>query len=182
MDLFQEGKSLAQQGDYESALDAFILAMENDKENADIHFYLGLCYSSMEEFKYARYHYEMALKLNPNHEKTNLVFDGLKGVEPEKPPERKITRKAADKVRQAHSHDGQEEDSSPSSPETSPSKPAISTNQSNYKLTEKKWENAFPADKMIQPEETSVVTKTIIMIAGILVVAVLVFFILTILE
>ncbi|MGC9327226.1 MAG: tetratricopeptide repeat protein, partial [Candidatus Hinthialibacter sp.] len=44
MDLFQEGKSLAQQGDYESALDAFILAMENDKENADIHFYLGLCY------------------------------------------------------------------------------------------------------------------------------------------
>ncbi|MBN2327000.1 MAG: tetratricopeptide repeat protein [Candidatus Omnitrophica bacterium] len=181
MDLFQEGKSLAQQGNYEDALDAFMLALENDKENPDIHFYLGLCYSSLEEFRFARYHYEMALTLNPNHEKTNLVFSGLKGIEPEKPPERKMTRKAAAKIRRAQSHEAQPEDSSdPSSASSSPTS-AMRQNHSHYKLTEEKWENAFPADKLIQPEKNGVLIKIFIMIAGIITVAAIVFFVLSIL-
>lgn len=99
MDLMQKGKQYAQAGRFEEALDAFLLALENDKENPDLHFYLGLSFSSLEQFEYAKHHYETALMLDPNHQKTKLVFDSVQNVDAKTPPERKLLLKAIAKTR-----------------------------------------------------------------------------------
>lgn len=175
MDLFEKGKSLAQEGHYEEALDAFVLALENDKENADIHFYLGLCYSSLEDFRYAKYHYDMALTLKPNHAKTRLVYDGLKGIVPEKPPERRITRQAAAKIRRSQAAEVSEEKSD--APETlrfetsEPPRP-----EPKLKLTDDKWENAFPAHELMKPEKGNAFTQFILTVIGLAVIASLIYY------
>ncbi len=176
MDLVQKGKQLAQEGNYEEALDAFLLALENDKENADIHFYLGLCYSSLEEFRYAKYHYQMALTLNPEHPKTKMVWDGLKDVIPEKPPERRLTRAAAAKARRAH----EAEDSGPAETEAPPSREeSLPPRQeagsggleTKFKLTDEKWEQAFPSDSLREEEKSPLITFLIILVGAALLVA-----------
>ncbi|MDX9753866.1 MAG: tetratricopeptide repeat protein [bacterium] len=143
MDFIQKGKQLAQDGKYDEALDALVLALENDKENPDIHFYLGLCYSSLEEFGYAKYHYQMALSLNPQHGKTKLVWEGIKDVTPQKPPEKRITRSAAQKAlkEQEVVPEPKADPAPPLMPE-----PEIESPLKKYKVTDDKWEKAFPSD------------------------------------
>lgn len=177
MDLLEQGKKLAQDGHFEEALEAFILALENDKENADIHFYLGLCYSSLEQFGYARYHYDMALTLKPNHAKTQMVYAGLKEFYPEKPPERRLTRKAAAKARRSQSS----ADSEPADQTYLQNQPSeLANNKSSepkIKITDDKWERAFPAESILQPEEKVGGFKLLILaLLGIAIVALIVYF------
>lgn len=175
MDLFEKGKSLAQEGHYEDALDAFVLALENDKENADIHFYLGLCYSSLEEFHYAKFHYDMALKLKPNHAKTRLVYEGLKDVTPETPPERRITRQAAAKIRRAEA--AETTSATPDTPEkTTPVHSLNPKLESKIKITDNKWENAFPAEELMKSEHGGLGSKIFMALVGIAIVAALVYY------
>ncbi len=152
MDHLEKGKQLAREGNYEEALDAFLLALENDKENADIHFYIGHCYSSMEEFGYAKFHYQVAQSLDPNNPKLNIIWDTIKNVEAQKPPERKLTRAAAAKERRSQTQQTQTE-------EEQQEDQSSETQQEQYerkiKLTEDKWERAFPADHMVKDEDNS---------------------------
>ncbi|MBI1388381.1 MAG: tetratricopeptide repeat protein [bacterium] len=166
MDFIEKGKSLAQQGDFENALDAFLLALENDKENPDIHFYLGLSYSSLEKFEYAKHHYEIALRLDPNHQKTRLVWDGVKNVDSKRPPERKMILKAIAKERQEQ----QEQAPKPGGYDDTPIKSyslseggydqeiepddddgEATIGGGRYKVSEDKWEKAFPAEELARP-------------------------------
>ena len=171
MDLFEQGKTYAQQGQFEEALDAFVLALENDKENADIHFYLGLCYSSLEEFPYAKYHYDMALTLAPTHDKTRLVYDGLKNVTAEKPPEKRRTRQAAAKARRSQSK-------TPTAPEEKQQQNPLESPKINPKSTvsETQWEQAFPTDSMIKSDKEGIFFKIIFILIGIALVAAAVYF------
>lgn len=180
MDLVQKGKQLAQDGHYEEALDAFLLALENDKENPDIHFYLGLCYSSLEEFRYAKYHYQMALTLQPDHPKTKMVWDGLKDVLPEKPPERRLTRAAAVKARRAQAANDTEpaETDAPRTVEAAPASPSL---DSKYKLTDEKWERAFPSNALQEEEKSPLITLLIILL-GLAIVAASGYFVLHVLQ
>lgn len=149
MDYIDKGKQLAQDGKYEDALDALVLALENDKENPDIHFYIGLCYSSLEQFGYAKYHYQQALSLNPAHEKTKIVWDGIKSVTPEKPPEKRIARSAAHKALKEQQERRIEEQALPRENEREVAETPTQTEEDSrkkYKLTDDKWEKAFPIE------------------------------------
>lgn len=173
MDLLQKGKALAQDGKYEEAMDAFLLALENDKENPDIHFYLGACYSALEQFRFARYHYEIAIRIAPDHEKTRMVLANLKDVVPEKPPETNLTRGAAARARRAKNDETEE---SGDSQETLSN--AEYRTEPRIKLTDEKWEKAFPADDMIRSSSDSPLVKVILFLAGAALLSVVVFFIL----
>ena len=168
MDYLEKGKKLAQDGNFEDALDAFLLALENDKENADLHFYLGLSYSSLEQFPYAKYHYEIAIRLNPNHKKTKLVWDGIKHITPEKPPEKRLTRSAEAKARQSQIQDVQ------------PAPVHTPENSKDLQQTDDKWERAFPAEEIIRHEkDSSFVKNFFIFVIGITLVATIVYFVLS---
>jgi len=172
MDLLEKGKKLAQQGKYEEALDSLILAWENDKENADIHFYLGLCYSSVQQFGYARYHYELALVVDPNHQKTKLVWEGIANVSPEKPPERRLTRAAAAKVRKESSEDRTHAVKEPEFDEN-----RITLH--NIKITEDKWEKAFPASELMEaPKKSSPLLMFFMILLIVAMIGALLFFLL----
>lgn len=168
MDLFEKGKSLAREGQFEDALDALVLAWENDKENADIHFFLGLCYSSLEQFSYARYHYEMALILEPEHERTKLVWEGIKDVTPEKPPERRRVRSAEAKARKEEEKKTQPKESTDVEATRNPS---ISN---KIPITDEKWEKAFPSDELTKsknggsPLLTALIITLLIVIVGVI--------------
>ncbi|MEW6235013.1 MAG: tetratricopeptide repeat protein [Candidatus Omnitrophota bacterium] len=172
MDLLEKGKKLAQQGKFEEALDSLILAWENDKENADIHFYLGLCYSSLQQFGYARYHYELALVFNPNHPKTKLVWEGIKNESPEKPPERRLTRAAAAKARKEQA---EEQNEATAEPEFDENRITLH----NIKITEDKWEKAFPASALMEDKnKTSPLLLVFIILIVVAMIAALLFFLL----
>ncbi len=173
MDLFEQGKSFAQQGQFNEALDALVLALENDKENPDLHFYLGLCYSSLEQFSYAKYHFDMALTLKPNHDKTRLVYEGLKNVTAEAPPERKMTRQATAKLRRAQADPPAE---ATESSQTKPTPPLPQNILSKGKVTNDIWESAFPADEMIKSESTGILYKIVMIFVAIAIVGALVYF------
>jgi tetratricopeptide (TPR) repeat protein len=169
MDLIEKGKQFAQEGNYGEALDALVLALENDKENPDIHFYIGLCYSSLEEFGYAKYHYQMALSLNPSHDKTKIVWDGIKDITPQKPPEKRITRSAAQKALKKQNESFEEASPRP------PVEPVQKEEQAphKYKMTDEKWEKAFPTDPAATNREPSGMAFTILW--GIIAIAIIAF-------
>ncbi len=173
MDLFEKGKSLAREGKYEEALDALVLALENDKENADIHFFLGLCYSSLEQFSYARYHYEMALIFEPEHERTKLVWEGIKDVTPEKPPERRRVRSAEAKARKEEAKKKTPSEESANVEATR--NPSISN---RIPITDEKWEKAFPSDELTKSNDKgSPLLTTLIITLLIVIVGIIAFFI-----
>ena len=150
-DWLEQGRVLAQQGHYEEALDSLTLALEHDKNNPDIHFFLGLCYSSMQQFAHAKYHYQITQALNPNHSKIRLVWDGIKEVDAQKPPERTVTPAAAAKAKQTL-HSKSETIKIPK-PVYPPPK-AKSEKISKLKITEEKWEKAFPTDSLVPIDTT----------------------------
>ena len=160
MDLLEKGKQLAQSAKFDEALDALVLALENDKENADIHFYLGLCYSSLEQFPYAKYHFQLALKYNPRHPKINLVWDGIKDVEASKPPERHLTRAAQAKVRREQSASAEAAESQKTAAPLVLENPRLS----KLKLTEEKWEKAFPLESPDRYEKTMPFRQKILLV------------------
>jgi tetratricopeptide (TPR) repeat protein len=155
MDIIEKGKKLAQEGNYE-------------KGNPDLHFYLGLCYSSLEEFPYAKYHYEKALTLQPDHAKTNIVFSSLNDVEAAKPPERDSHRPARDNIKPPKKKAPVQEKKQTATPQTQ------QKHKSN--LTDKKWEDAFPDDVIKTEEKSNVIWKILFMIIGIVIVACLVYY------
>lgn len=178
MDYLEKGKKLAQEGNFEEALDAFLLALDNDKENADLHFYLGLSYSSLEQFPFAKYHYEIAFRLNPNHGKKKLVWDGVKDVVPQKPPEKRLMRSAEAKARKSQDHVKEEEEFYQTD---SQDYGELSDKKSGLQFTSEKWERAFPADEIIKKKKESNVWKNfMIFVVGTAVVATIVYFLLTI--
>lgn len=145
MDYLEKGKTLAKDGKHEEALESLSLAYENDKENPDIHFFIGLCYSSLEEFEYAKYHYEVALVFDPNHEKTNLMLGALDNYSSKKPPEDRLIRKArAGEQRSQKKELGSQPDEN-----TVPVHdltPKLIKEQNGQE--EQKWEDAFPTDSL----------------------------------
>lgn len=182
MDLIDKGKKLAQDGNYSDALESFFLALENDKENPDVHFYIGLCYSSLEEFGYAKYHYQMALSLNPAHEKTKMVWDGIKDVIPQKPPEKKIVRSAAQKA--LKEKEGRVPDAPDGSNHTTAYEDAVSQDPydakpKKYKMTGDVWEKAFPTSAIPNaPEQSGFPFWIFGVLAGIALIAAFVYFLL----
>lgn len=189
MDFLEQGKQLTQQGKFDEALDSLLLALENDKENPDIHFYIGLCYSSLEEFSYAKYHYQVALSLDPEHGKTKFVWESIKNVEAQKPPERKLTRAAAAKQRKTQEN-LQREASQPSGGEPQPAAfeeedhfvsdrmTAEVDSQSRYKVTDAKWEKAFPIDNLdVEQETMGTGMKIILILIGLGLIALAAFFV-----
>ena len=143
MDLMQKGKQHAQAGRFEEALDAFLLALENDKENPDLHFYLGLSFSSLEQFEYAKHHYETALMLDPNHQKTKMVFESVQNVDAKTPPERKLLLKAIAKTRKEQ--EGAQTDPQAHEAEASSYSDDAPDPEPRIKMTDDKWEQAFAA-------------------------------------
>jgi len=85
MDLIEQGKELAQEGNYAEALKVFQKALENDAKNADLLFFIGTCHSSLGEFPIAKYYYQEVLKIDPDHGRTKMVWGGLKEVEAQSP-------------------------------------------------------------------------------------------------
>ncbi len=85
MDLVEQGKELAQQGQYDEALKIFKQALEEQPKDPDILFFVGTCHSSMGDFPTAKYYYEEALDIDPNHSRTRMVWKGLDGVEARPP-------------------------------------------------------------------------------------------------
>ncbi|MGI6455955.1 MAG: tetratricopeptide repeat protein [bacterium] len=182
MDLLEKGKQLTQQGKYDDALDALYLALENDKENADIHFYIGLCYSSLEEFEYAKYHYQTALSINPSHPKTKLVWDGIKHHDSAKPPERSKTRSAAAKARREQPQEEQSQTVVPEAPDYSAESMGIPTvdvdPSSRYKLTDDKWEQAFPTkDLAAEPSKMGIGTTIMLIVLALIILGLVAYFV-----
>ncbi len=178
MDLLEKGKSLARQGKHEEALDALLLALENDKENPDIHFFLGLCYSALEQYPYAKYHYNMVKVLQPDHPKLSLVWEGLEDVSPQKPPEKRMTRSAAAKAQKEGASEESEEPE-----EISPEKQEKIQNQekkTGMKLSEPKWENAFSEDMMKTETTMSTMQKILILAVAAVLFGLLVYFIMNV--
>ncbi len=173
MDLLQKGKRYAQAGRFEEALDAFLLALENDKENPDLHFYLGLSFSSLEEFEYAKHHYETALMLDPNHQKTQLVFDSVKDVDAKTPPERKLILKAIAKTRKEQEGEGCEEAPAPLPDGPIEDSPNF---EPRFKMTDDKWEQAFPADELASDRQSSGLMKVLAILIAITAVGAAVYF------
>lgn len=158
MDLLQQGKQLAQNGNYEEALDSFVLALENDKENPDIHYYIGACYSAKEEFRFAKYHYEIALRLQPDHPKAKMMIEGLADYTSEKPPERKQVRGATARTRKKQAAEAQEESTGMSQADETPMSNAGGAevySEPRIKLTDDKWEQAFPEEELIGKSKSS---------------------------
>jgi len=188
MDHLAKGKKLAQEGNYEDALDNLLLALENDRENPDIHFFIGLCHSSMEEFAYAKYHYKIALSLNSEHEKTKLMWDGVKHVDAQKPPEKRLTKKAAAKERRQQQSAKQESAESQAdtddqfSPEETGEQDNDASASSNYKVTDTKWEQAFPMENIENNEDSSFLINFLIFLTGFAILAGIIYFILLTLE
>ncbi|RJP20446.1 MAG: hypothetical protein C4527_25055 [Candidatus Omnitrophota bacterium] len=177
MDLLEKGKEQARHGQHAEALDLLILALENDKENPDIHFYLGLCYSALEQFPYAKHHYQLVKVLKPDYPKLNLVWDGLKEFEPENPPERRIARSAAAKMRKQTVENREDE-----TPAKSFDTISVKNSHEQIKITDAKWEKAFPTDQIMKPStEMSTLQIIAIAVVGIAVLGTLVYVILSIL-
>jgi tetratricopeptide (TPR) repeat protein len=145
MDYLEKGKALAKDGKHEEALEALALAYENDKENPDVHFFIGLCYSSLEEYEFAKYHYEIALRFDPKHEKTNLMLGGLNQYTSKKPPEDRLIRKARAGEQRAQKK-VQSSQTSESSVPVHDLNPKLIKKQSSEQ--EMKWESAFPTDTL----------------------------------
>lgn len=155
MDLLQKGKQFAKDGKYEEALDSLLLALENDKENPDIHFFLGLNYTNLDQPEYAKHHYETALKLDPGHQKTKLMISDVQHFDAKRPPERKLILKAISKSRKEQNEalSSADEDEKPvptinlePDPESSESESKAPEEVGGVPLTDDKWEKAFPLD------------------------------------
>ncbi len=168
MDIIEKGKRLAQDGKYEEALDTLATALKNDKNNPDLHFYLGLCYSSIEEFAYAKYHYEIALTLKPDHDKTNMVFGSLIDVDAAKPPERLLSIQTKENVRPPENAEYAIKNKA--------KEPPHKKLNPKLNLSEKKWEEAFPDNLIIAEEKSNLLWKMIFMVIGIAIVASIVYY------
>lgn len=64
---FVEGQKALEAKDYKKALDALKKALEVDKNNPDVHNYLGYSYRNLGDYDSAFKHYEQALALSPGH-------------------------------------------------------------------------------------------------------------------
>ncbi len=158
MDYLEKGRELAKNGQHEEALEALSLAYENDKENPDVHFFIGLCYSSMNEYEYAKYYYEMALRFNPNHEKSQLMIGGLNNYTAKKPPEQRLIRKAQAEERRSQKAEPQQDvNAKPNEYELNPKLPREKDPEK-----EELWEEAFPTDSLQYDTSMPVLHKILI--------------------
>ena len=85
MDLIEQGKELAQSGNFAEALETFKKALNSGTKTADVYFFIGSCYSSMGDFPVAKYYYQEALKIDPEHSRTKIIWSGLDEVEARPP-------------------------------------------------------------------------------------------------
>jgi tetratricopeptide (TPR) repeat protein len=131
MGLVEQGKELAQNGKYAEALELFKKALENDRRNPDLLFYIGTCYSSLGDFAVAKHFYQQVLKIDPNHSRTKKVWDGLEEVEA-RPP-----------------HDSKDPPASPEDPAAGLSEAVSEQLADTTREPRDKWAEAFP-DTLIQ--------------------------------
>jgi Flp pilus assembly protein TadD len=68
---YVQGKKALEDKDYKGAIAALGKAVEADKNNADIHNYLGFAYRSAGDLDNALKHYNKALSLSPAHKAAN---------------------------------------------------------------------------------------------------------------
>ncbi len=64
---FVEGQKALEAKDYKKVKDALKKALEVDKNNPDVHNYLGYSYRNLGDYDSAFKHYEQALALSPGH-------------------------------------------------------------------------------------------------------------------
>ena len=138
MDLVEQGKELAQQGQYDEALKIFKQALEEQPKDPDILFFVGTCHSSMGDFPTAKYYYQEALQIDPDHSRTRMVWKGLDGVEARPPegakPSEPLTAQTEQQIASSSEDENQDEQRHPFGREPS---------------EERTWSEAFP-DTMLE--------------------------------
>jgi tetratricopeptide (TPR) repeat protein len=65
---FKAGVSYYEAGQYQQAIDAYILAVRLDPENADANYNLGMAYGSLGQYKEAIEAYKRAIRIKPDYE------------------------------------------------------------------------------------------------------------------
>ena len=65
-------------GKYDLAIDVLTKAMELDRKNADIYFWLGSCLEGKKDIEKASAYYQEAIRLDPQHEGAIRSFNNLK--------------------------------------------------------------------------------------------------------
>lgn len=138
MGLMEEGKNLAQSGKYAEALEVFEKALEHDRRNPDLLFYIGACYSALGDFGAAKYLYHEVLKIDPSHDRTRKVWNGLEQVEARPPRDLPLAYS-----RSKRAQDSADEESVSAVADT---RPADTTRE-----PVDKWAKAFP-DTMTEPQ------------------------------
>ena len=140
MELIQQGKELAQEGNYGEALKVFEKAFDEDPKNADLLFFLGTCHSSLGDFPVAKYYYQEALKIDPQHSRTKMVWGSLGDVEACPPSGVKASPTP---------------ESTTGSPEAESSTPVTpdSLAEDTTRDPTDPWSNAFP-DTMLKPRRS----------------------------
>ncbi|MFH1743694.1 MAG: tetratricopeptide repeat protein [bacterium] len=137
MELIQQGKELAQEGNYSEALKVFKKALEKTPKDPDLLFFLGTCHSSLGDFPVAKYYYQEALKIDPNHSRTRMVWDSMDEVEARPPSGVKSSPPPEPEA---------------DAPETEPSAPLSQESHEEDTTREPSdpWSAAFP-DTMLKP-------------------------------
>jgi len=138
MDLVEQGKELAQQGQYGEALEVFKKALKEQPDDPDVLFFVGTCYSSLGDFPAAKYYYQEALEIDPNHSRTMAVWRGIEDVEARAPDDSGSSRRKKEKHGEAPPH------------KESPPQPTGYTDPEA--AGETRWSRAFP-DTMLEPKK-----------------------------
>ncbi|HPA45642.1 MAG TPA: tetratricopeptide repeat protein [bacterium] len=143
MDLVQQGKELAQEGNFAEALDIFKKALEADPRNPDILFFVGTCHSSLGDFPGAKYYYQEALKIDPNHSRTKMVWGDLEEVEARAPSD-------ARPAKPMEPEPEPEEEPSPPVEEEEEPEPMNQLGVGSTDEFRDKWADAFPTDQYLK--------------------------------
>ena len=80
----QLGLHYESKGDYDSAKEVYLREVSKNPENPDSHYFLGSLYANLGEMQKAKFSFEEALYLNPNHGATIEAISMFMGSQEEK--------------------------------------------------------------------------------------------------
>ena len=86
-------------GDHSSAKEIYLREVGKNPYNADAHFFLGSLYADLGEYQKAKYAFEEALYLDPNHEATIDAMSMFVSTEEQKQLSRDVLGYSSKKAR-----------------------------------------------------------------------------------